>query len=57
MVPLDVEYATLGPLHERAGDRFLSLVPVYPSVRKWVPCLTWELNITPIVTKSAALLV
>ena len=40
MVPLDVEYATLGPLHERAGDRFLSLVPVYPSVRKWVPYLS-----------------
>ena len=40
MVPLDVEYATLGPLHERAGDRFLSLVPVYPSVRKWLPFLS-----------------
>ena len=40
MVPLDVEYATLGPLHERSGDRFLSLVLVYPSVRKWVPYLS-----------------
>ena len=24
-------YATLSPLHERAGDRFLCLVPVYLS--------------------------
>ena len=37
VVQLDVEYAMLGLLHEKVGDRFLSLVPVDPSVRKQEP--------------------
>jgi hypothetical protein len=52
---LDVEYETLGWLSERASDRFLSRVSVYLSVRKWVPYLVWELNITPRVIKSVSI--